>query len=190
MALVFKPHGKTSGEKLLRAIGMLVIFAIVGWAFWINNESTLERLQARNALWDQTKVLSRSEREFVQGFIRSMRNEFGVSVKIHIMTDHLSEPRLEPNELYIGISPAYEEVSVYFPGLVRHALGDKFIHEIERNHFKGNFSSDRWPISLMTALSMIWERLLAVDADQPVAPVFGRDENGNMTDPESGGNSE
>lgn len=69
MALIMKPHGKSTGEKLLRLGGMIVILGLVVWAFWMNNQTTLEKIQARNALWDQTKVLSKSERDFVQGFI-------------------------------------------------------------------------------------------------------------------------
>lgn len=190
MPLILKPHGKTASEKFLRTIGMLIIFGIVGWAFWMNNQTTLEKIQARNSLWDQTKVLSRSERDFVQGFIRSMRNEFGVKVKIQIVTDHLIDQKLESNELYIGISPAYEEVEMHFPGLVRHALGPGFIKEMEEKHFIGNFNDADWPTSLMTALSMIWDRLMHVDSDQPVTPVFSDNGDQNMTDPESGGYKE
>lgn len=190
MALFFKPHGKTVSEKFLRIIGMIIIFGIVGWAFWMNNQTTLEKIQARNSLWDQTKILTQPERNFVQGFIRSMRNEFGVNVKIQITTERLSQPKLESNELYIGISPSYEEVFMSFPGLVRHALGTNFIEELEQKHFIGNFSNDTWPTTLMTALSMIWERLSKVEADQPVIPVYSQGENSNMTDPESSGYKE
>ncbi|WP_432738750.1 TPM domain-containing protein [Maridesulfovibrio sp. FT414] len=190
MALILNPHGKTASEKFLRMVGMLVIFGIVGWAFWMNNQTTLEKLQARNALWDQTRVLSKAERDFVQGFIRSMRNEFGVKVRVQIMTDPLAPQELETNELYIGISPPNEQVEMVFPGLVRHALGDQFIKEIGQNQFSGNFSEDRWPTLLMTTLSMIWERLIKVDSNQTVAPVYSENGAGNMTDPESGGKKE
>ncbi len=191
MALIMKPHGKSTGEKLLRLGGMIVILGLVVWAFWMNNQTTLEKIQARNALWDQTKVLSKSERDFVQGFIRSMRSEFGVKVHIQITTDPIVDEQLESKELYIGLTPAYEEVTMRFPGLVRHALGQKFIYELENNHFTNNFSEDKWPTALMTALSMTWERLVNVDSDQPVAPVYSNNnENGNMTDPESMGYKE
>lgn len=195
MALTLKPHGSTTSEKFLRIIGMFAIFAIVGWAFWMNNQTTLEKIQARNAFWDQTRILSQSEREFIQGFIRSMRTEFGVKVKIQIMTGQLEDRIADSKELYIGLSPAYEEVDMQFPGLVRHALGSGFISELENKHFLGNFSDDKWPTSLMTALSMIWERLVKVDSDQPVSKVYGSSGNSNnynenMTDPESGGYKE
>ncbi len=190
MLFNFKPRGKTASEKFLRIVGMFIIFSIVGWAFWMNNQTTLEKIQARNALWDQTKILSESERDFVQGFIRSMRNEFGVNVKIQILTEHIPDVQVESNELYIGISPTYQEVVMSFPGLVRHALGANFIKELEEHHFTENFSEEDWPTSLMTALSMIWERLVNVDADQPVAPVYGEYGSGNATDPESTGYKE
>ncbi|WP_027720474.1 hypothetical protein [Maridesulfovibrio zosterae] len=191
MAIFLKPHGNSASEKFLRIIGMVVVLGIVAWAFWTNNQSTLEKIQARNSLWDQTKVLSKSERNFVQGFIRSMRNEFGVQVKIHILTDHIAPKQAEPKELYIKLSPAFEEVDMQFPGLVRHALGSKFISELKKNYFTENFSDDKWPTALMTSLSMIWERLAKVESDQSVIPVYSESDSGNedknMTDPESAG---
>lgn len=192
MALMFKTHGKSASEKFLRLVGMIVIFGLVAWAFWMNNQTTLEKIQARNALWDQTKVLSKSERDFMQGFIRSMRSEFGVKVRIQIITDRIGDEQVDPKELYIALAPAYEEVAMQFPGLVRHALGQKFISELENKHFQNNFSEDKWPVALMSALSMVWERLLNVDSDQSVAPVYSdsSNKNGNMTDPESMGYKE
>ena len=191
MAIFLKPHGNSASEKFLRIIGMVIVLGIVAWAFWTNNQSTLEKIQARNSLWDQTKVLNKSERNFVQGFIRSMRNEFGVQVKIQILTDHITPKQSEPKELYIRLSPAYKEVDMQFPGLVRHALGAKFISELEKNYFTGNFSDDKWPTVLMTSLSMIWERLAKVDSNQSVSPVYSDSDSGNekknMTDPESTG---
>ncbi|CCO22849.1 TPM domain-containing protein [Maridesulfovibrio hydrothermalis] len=189
MAFTFSPQGKTGKEKFLRMIGMFVIFGIVAWAFWMNNQSTLEKIQARNALWDQTKVLSNSERDYIQGFIRSMRNEYGVKVRIQIMTERISDQPVNSNELYIGLAPVYDEVVMIFPGLVRHALGPKFISDLENEHFTGHFSDDKWPTALMTTLSMIWGRLSSVESSQPAAPTY-EDDYGNMTDPESTGHKE
>ncbi|WP_321400782.1 TPM domain-containing protein [Maridesulfovibrio sp.] len=184
MALFIKPHGKTGTEKFLRIIGMAIILGLVVYAFWINNQSTLEKIQARNALWDQTKVLSKSERDFTQGFIRSMRNEFGVKVRIQIILDPITEQEVDPKELLIVISPPTQTVGMYFPGLVRHALGKKFISELENKHFTNHFSDDEWPASLMTCLSMIWERLVNVDSNQSV-PKVSTDGNDGLPDPES-----
>ncbi|WP_319762996.1 TPM domain-containing protein [Maridesulfovibrio sp.] len=189
MALFIKPQGKTGAEKFLRLIGMVIVLGLVVYAFWVNNQSTLEKIQARNALWDQTKVLSRSERDFVQGFIRSMRSEFGVKVRIQIILDPITSQEVDPKELLIVISPPTQGVGMHFPGLVAHALGKGFISELENKHFVNHFSDDEWPTSLMTCLSMIWDRLVNVDANQAVPKVY-TDGNRSLSDPESSAHKE
>ncbi|HAS89663.1 MAG TPA: hypothetical protein DCS48_10220 [Desulfovibrio sp.] len=189
MALFIKPHGKTGTERFLRMIGMLVILGLVIYAFWINNQSTMQKIQARNSLWDQTKVLDRSERDYIQGFIRSMRNEFGISTRIQIILEPITEQEVDPKELLIVISPPTQDVGMYFPGLVRHALGKEFISELENKHFENHYADGEWPASLMTCLSMIWERLVNVESDQPVPDVHS-DEDGSMPDPESSAHKE
>ncbi len=189
MALFIKPQGKTGTERFLRMIGMVVILGLVVYAFWINNQSTLQKIQARNALWDQTKVLDRSERDYVQGFIRSMRNEFGVNVRVQITLDPIMEQEVDPKDMLIVISPPNQDVGMSFPGLVRHALGNNFISELENKHFANHFSDDEWPTSLMTCLSMIWERLVNVEADQPV-PEISIEGKDSLPDPESSAHKE
>lgn len=163
---------------------MVIILGLVIYAFWINNESTLQKIQARNALWDQTKVLDRSERDYVQGFIRSMRDEFGIKVRIQIILDPITEQEVDPKELLIVISPPNQDVGMHFPGLVRHALGQGFISELENKHFLNHFADDEWPASLMTCLSMIWERLVDVDGQQAVPEVKTNGQDSTL-DPES-----
>ena len=189
MALFIKPHGKTGTEKFLRMIGMVIILGLVVYAFWINNQSTMEKIQARNALWDQTKVLDKSERDFIQGFIRSMRSEFGVKVRVQIILDPITEQEVDPKELLIVVSPSTQDVGMSFPGLVRHALGKEFISELENKHFENHYSDEQWPASLMTCLSMIWERLVNVESDQSV-PEVHTDENDSRPDPESSAHKE
>ncbi|NDV23921.1 TPM domain-containing protein [Desulfovibrio sp. JC022] len=189
MALFIKPHGKTGSERFFRMIGMVIILGLVIYAFWMNNQSTLEKIQARNALWDQTKILDRSERDYIQGFIRSMRNEFGVKVRIQIILDPITEQEVDPKELLIVLSPPQQEVGMYFPGLVRHALGNEFISELENKHFENHFADEEWPASLMTSLSMIWERLVNVESKQPVPEVHA-EENDSQPDPESSAHEE
>ena len=168
MILNLAPQGKNRQEKFLRFLGMIAIFVIVGWAFWQNNERTLEKLQGRNAVWDQTKTLSDADRNYIKGFIRSMRSEFGVKTKIHILKDQITEVSPVQNEMLITISPAYEQVSLKIPGLVAHALGKKFINDLEYKHFTGKFKNDTWPVALQTALAMIWQKLISVDNSLPI----------------------
>lgn len=167
MILNFAPKGKSRKEKFLRFLGMIAVFIIVGWAFWQNNERTLEKLQGRNAIWDQTKTLSDADRQYIKGFIKSMRSEFGVKTKIHILNGQIPKVSAEPNEMLITISPAYEQISLQFPGLVAHALGKKFIEDLEHNYFTGKFKKDMWPVALQTTLAMIWQKLISVDNSAP-----------------------
>jgi hypothetical protein len=188
MKLNIVPKGGTRKERFLRMIGMLVIFALVGWAFWYNNQSTLEKLQGRNALWDQTKVLNNTERNYIKGFVRSMRSEFGVVTKVHIMNERITEISPEPKEMFIGLAPEYNQAVFHFPSLVRLALGPNFIRDIEQKHFTGKFENDKWPEALQAALAMIWGKLIRVE--DTVHPIPVEESPGQTYDPESSSNKE
>ncbi len=187
MRLNIAPKGNTRKEKFMRLLGMLVIFSLVGWAFWQNNMSTLEKLQGRNSLWDQTKVLNNNERDYIKGFVRSMRSEFGVVTKVHIMNERMTNISPDPKEMFIGIAPEYDQVIFHFPPLVRLALGQQFIDDLQQKHFAGKFEQDKWPEALQTALAMIWGKLINVeDTVQPLSEEYNED----LRDPESSVNKE
>ena len=118
-----------------------------------------------------------------------MRNEFGVNVRIQIILDPIAEQEVDPNEMLIVISPPTQGVGMFFPGLVRHALGNKFISALENKHFVNHFSDDEWPTSLMTCLSMVWERLVTVESNQPV-PEVSTEGDSSISDPESSAHKE
>ncbi len=165
MRLNIAPRGRTPGEKFLRSIGMVVVFAAVAYAFWLNTQNTMERLQARNALWDETGIMNKQELDYLKGFTRSMRERFGVKTVIQVRKTRITPPEADNKEVFIGLCPPEKQIVLQFPGLIRHALGPDFIAYLRDKHFKNSFSDKGWISALQTAVAMIWEKLVDVETE-------------------------
>lgn len=157
------PKGKTAMERVLRVLGMLLVFLVVIWAFYQNNENVIERLQKDRAVWDETGRMSKEELSFLRDFVRSMRSKFGVDVKIQVFKEDIQPPELDSKTIYIGLSPAGQQVRVEFPALLKPALGAEFIQSVSNEYFMEAFANGDWPRELQILTTMIWSRLAALE---------------------------
>lgn len=165
MKLNIAPRGSTAGERFIRSIGLILVFALVGYAFWINTQRNLERLQTRNAVWDETGVLSKPELKYFKAFSRSMQERFGVKTVIHVRKNEIERGNEEENEVFIGLCPSKKQVVLQFPGLIRHALGNKLVESLENKYFADSFNGDDWVVALQTSVASIWEKLVEVETE-------------------------
>lgn len=163
MRLNIAPAGRTAGERFLRSIGLLLVFALVAYAFWLNTQRTMEQLQTKNAIWDQTGVMNKQDIRYFKSFSRSMNDRFGIKVVIHVSKDKITLPKTDSTEMFIGVCPSKKQVVMNFPGLIRHALGPEFIDYLHTKHFADSFTENSWVSALQTAVAMIWQKLVDVE---------------------------
>ncbi|WP_147819912.1 hypothetical protein [Salidesulfovibrio onnuriiensis] len=157
------PKGKTVMERTLRTLGMLLVFLVVIWAFYKNNENVLERVQKNRSVWDETGQLDKDEISYLRDFVKSMRERFGVAVKIQVFKGDVEMPELDSKTIYIGLSPAGRQVAVEFPPLLRPALGADFIESVNNEFFAEAFDTGQWGRELQILTTMIWSRLAALE---------------------------
>lgn len=160
-----KPRGRSKAERMIRAIALVGVIAVVAWAFMQNNKSVLERIQTRQAVNDQTETLSQTDLDFLKGFIASMRETYGVNMKVTIYKGQALVPEVGPKTMFFGLAPEAGEVILRFPPLVRAALGDDFTASLT-DDFMQSFKQGDWPRELKIVLTMIWSRLSALDSQQ------------------------
>jgi len=157
------PQGKNALERVLRTLAMLLVFLVVIWAFYKNNENVLERVQKNRSVWDETGQLTKDELGYLRDFVKTMRSTFGVEVKIQVFKEDVEKPELDAKTIYIGLSPARRQVVVEFPALLRPALGADFIKSVRTEYFTEAFETGQLGRELQILTTMIWSRLAALE---------------------------
>lgn len=160
-----KPKGNTRRERLLRGLAMLAVVGLVGWAFMQNSRNMLEKIQTEQAINDQTESIGKEDMEFLKGFITSFKQTYGIGTRIVIYKGEVLLPDPDPKILFIGLAPVQRRTILQFPTLLRPALGEDFINSLN-DEFLESFEKDDWQRELKIALTMIWSRLSALEAQQ------------------------
>lgn len=158
-----KPKGKSPLERIIRTLAMLLVFLVVVWAFYVNNENVIERLEKTKSVWDETGQMNEEDLDFLKGFVHSMKESYGIMVKIQVVKGDLQPPEPGTRKLYIGISPSRRQVAIQYPPLLRPALGEEFMESLQNEQFAAAFDSGDLPRELKIAVTMIWSRLAALD---------------------------
>ncbi len=162
MAL-FSTRGKSPTERMIRMFLLLLVFLGVIWAFWQNNERVMDKLQARQSIWDETGHLGDRDRSYVSSFAASLRERFGLRLKLHVRHGSVEVPDLDSKTMFIAISPSQNEAVVVFPPLLRSGLGESFVEYVKTTHFERYFQQDQWPEGLRSLLDLVWGQLVRLE---------------------------
>jgi len=152
-------------EHMLRLAGLLLVLGLVVVGFWKNSERNIEHINARFGLSDETKTLSKVEREQVQAFITALRKSYGIEARVQVRQGPVAPPEQDGKTLFLGLSLDGKSAVVMLPPLMERALGADFARSLADEHFPFHFGPDRlWQKGLILALDLIQARLAALAA--------------------------
>lgn len=162
MASIFPAlHSGSMLVRFIRVVSMFALILVVGWAFWLNNERTVQKFKYKQSIVDETETLDQDEINYLRDFAKSLKDEFGMKAMVQVRKEELKVPELDSKTLYVGLLPRDRVVVVEFPSLMSRALGQEFLDYLRKEHFAPYWESGNWPRGLQTALTMIWSRLAA-----------------------------
>ena len=145
-------------ERMIRTLALLCVILLVIWAFWLNNQRLVDRMNQEQGFWDETGQMSKEDAGFAEDFISALKEEQGIEAFVHVRKGEVEPPSgLGGKAFFLGISPSREEVVVRLPASMDAPEDEALADYLEREHFKSNW--DRWQRGLKTALVMVWERL-------------------------------
>jgi uncharacterized membrane protein YgcG len=155
--------GETPLTRMLRLMGVVAVFILVGVLYWHYYEHSLDQIMTRQSIWDQTKTLTTDQKRAIQSFSRMLKSRYGMELNLKITREPVVIPTLNAKTMFIGICPAQQEVTVIFPPLMRSALGTGFEDYLAREHFTPYWKDGQWHQGLGSALALIGERLEKLD---------------------------
>jgi len=162
-----KVHGQSPREKVVRTLALVLIFALVAWAFVKNNERVLETLTRQGTVYDETGTLTEEQRKFIVSFARALKEEFGMNCRVQIFGGDFVVPELDAKTMYMGLAPAIGAVELRFPPMMSRALGAEFIESLKTEYLLPALATDQWPMEMQMALAAIYEKLTGLDGDEP-----------------------
>jgi hypothetical protein len=151
--------GSSPAEKILRFVGVLGVFVLVGYLFWVNHQRSLEAVTDQGIVWDQTKSLSAEQKNALIRFARVMQNTHGITVRVRITRDGILLPTMDSKTLMIALCPSRREARVVFPPLLRHALKPGLEAELEGPLLLPYWENDRWQEGLGQIVLTITEHM-------------------------------
>lgn len=162
-----KVHGRSPREKLIRSLALVLIFAVVAWAFMKNNERVLDTLNREGAVYDETGTLDEAQKKFIVSFTRALKSEYGMNCRIQIFGGDFVVPELDAKTMYIGLAPAIGVAELRFPPMMRQALGADFIESLKTEHLLPSLETNDWPMEIQIVLAAIFEKLSQLDGGTP-----------------------
>ncbi len=161
--MIFSPTVKGRRNATLRMLMLIILFVGVGYLFWKNYERSMDTIQTRHLVQDETQSLDKETVQEIVAFSSSLQQRFGMSLQVKIFEGFVITPREDSKIIFIGLSPRYKESSIKFPPLMRRALPEEFLTHITQEHFDEFWENGNWQQGIVQALNKIGEELIKIE---------------------------
>ncbi len=165
--MIFSPSpSRARKSSTLRILLMLVLFVGVGYLFWKNYERSMETIQTRHFVNDETQTLDKAAQQEIADFSRNLQQRFGTGIQVRIFKNFIVSPPQDSRTVFIGISPQHKEDIIIFPPILRRALPDEFVNYMQDEHFAQYWENDGWQRGLLEALNLLGQEMMEIERDQ------------------------
>lgn len=149
------------GGRVFRPVFLVLVIAAVCWGFWGNNERRVDALVGQKLFTDETRTVPAEQKDELLLHLKAFKKDFGIPLEVHVRN---TPPALNANDasrMFIDIVPSQGRTYLYLPPLVRRAVGQEFIQDMERS-FAQDFAAGDWRISLVPSVLALRNKLAEV----------------------------
>jgi hypothetical protein len=141
----------------LRLLGLCAVFALVVFGFWKTNERTLTRIQAGQAIQDDTGTLSAEDKSSLRQARDYLSREYGLNLRVRATDERLDLPDADAQTLFIGVEPAAGRSAIILPPLLSRSLDPTLVAYLTEDHFRGYLEpgGQGWVAGVRDALALI-----------------------------------
>jgi len=157
---------RSPAGQLLRTVGVVFVFILVGLFFWKHFEGSLDRFGRQSAIQDPDQILTGQQKELILQFAQSLQSTYGLELEVTIGPEADPTRSDDAKTLAIALNPKTREAGVHFPVLLRAALSKDLQASLQDSHFDPYFESGELGKGLLLCLTRIWEQLISLDTPQ------------------------
>ncbi|WP_028574375.1 hypothetical protein [Desulfonatronovibrio hydrogenovorans] len=162
--MIFSSTGfKGRQSSTIRILLMLVLFVGVGYLFWKNYERSMETIQSRHIVNDETETLDSDLQKEIVSFSGNLQRRFGIGVQVRIFRGFIVSPGDDSRMIFIGLSPAHQESTILFPPILKRALPQEVVHHLQVEHFEAYWEDGDWQQGLIEALNTIGQEMMKIE---------------------------
>lgn len=144
--------------RVFRPVLLGLIVMAVCFGFWTNNQRRLEVMVSQGLLKDETGVLTSAQKDDILRYIKPFKQEFGVVMEVNILNRPPALKNHDASRIYLDIAPDQGRAYLHMPPLVRNAVGQEFIRDME-TAFRQDFANGDWRSNLISALIALKSKL-------------------------------
>ncbi|WP_243440058.1 hypothetical protein [Fundidesulfovibrio soli] len=141
----------------LALLGLVVLGTL--WGFNKHFENVATRLQAQEAITDETGQLPPERLALLREASDALREAYGVQLSIVARPGPVSAPPPNPKTLFIGLDTASNAAVVQLPPLLAKALPPELAQSLASGYFDAYLAAGAWPEGLYTGVLAILEAL-------------------------------
>lgn len=145
----------------LRPIFLAIVLAAVCWGFWTNSQRRMETIAMQGLFSDEADALTGEHRAVVLQHLLSFKKDFGIPLEVHIRKRPPALADHNPSRMYLDVVPEVGRAYLFLPPLVRHAVGEEFVRDLEVS-FRQDFASGDWRPGLISAILALRAKLAEV----------------------------
>ncbi len=157
--------GGRGQSSTFRIFVTVLLFVVVGLFFWKNYERSMDVILSSHLVRDETGTLSREQKDELSSFAMGLQDRFGFGLQIRVFEHFVEKPEPDSRVIFMGVSPAFQEVEIVWPPVLRRALPEDFTRHMEEEHFEEYWQGENWSRGLYQALHMLKEELLAIEQE-------------------------
>lgn len=149
------------GVRIFRPMFLALTIAAVCWGFWGNNERRVDALVGQKLFTDETRTVPAEQKDELVLYLKAFKKDFGIPLEVHIRSNPPALNAHDASRMFIDIVPSQGRAYLYLPPLVRRAVGQEFIQDMERS-FAQDFAAGDWRVSLVPAVLALRNKLVEV----------------------------
>ena len=141
----------------LALLGLVVLGTL--WGFNKHFENVATRLQAQEAISDETGLLPPERLALLRAASAALREAYGIRLVIVVRSGPVTAPQRDPKTLFIGLDTASSTAVAQLPPLLAKALPPELAQSLASGYFDAYLAAGAWPEGLYTGVLAILEAL-------------------------------